>query len=482
MKYIKVTNYSTNVNRINLEKLGLSTKRNSDETIGQFGSGIKFAPIAAVRKGLRWIFTGEDSKGKYVLEYVVKDDDGIPCIFYKYEDYEKPSSFTADAGLLSWEEPFQILREVIANAIDQSTMSDLPWSLDIVDESEISANDGEFSVYITADDEMLKIVENFDKYFSTNRKPIYDVPGHFSGFKLYEPIDDNMRVYCKGVLVYTTANHEEMSSSKALFDYEFANLELNEERTVKSLFDLNSKIGRALNMIEDRKMVRNLIESVMDDENDSLYEFNYISEWALNQTPDSDYKKEMWKDSFNEVMPNHVLIGEKDNTINKVLSIKARGFIPAVIEKASKFGFLTAKGVPTALAIVGENFQYSYSDDLILYDDLITAVEILADVVPETSEAYPSNLRILEDETDCMAMTINMTKDKEDRLVLISDDVASSGNLESIIATLIHEFDHFSTGLDDGDLYGRSFRDVADKRMAQLIIQIYKLKYGEDSI
>jgi hypothetical protein len=40
MKYIKVTNKTDEVNRLKLEKLGFSTKRDNDETIGQFGSGI----------------------------------------------------------------------------------------------------------------------------------------------------------------------------------------------------------------------------------------------------------------------------------------------------------------------------------------------------------------------------------------------------------------------------------------------------------
>ena len=93
-KYIKIANKSGNVSRIALEKLGLSTKRNDPDTIGQFGSGIKYAPIAALRMGLEWIFTGTDDKGSYVLKYKVEKEDGIDCIVYDYGDYQKSSSFT----------------------------------------------------------------------------------------------------------------------------------------------------------------------------------------------------------------------------------------------------------------------------------------------------------------------------------------------------------------------------------------------------
>ena len=70
-KYIKITNHlgpDGKVSRLALEKLGLSTKRNDSETIGQFGSGIKFAPIAALRNGWEWWFTGRDDRGEYFLD------------------------------------------------------------------------------------------------------------------------------------------------------------------------------------------------------------------------------------------------------------------------------------------------------------------------------------------------------------------------------------------------------------------------------
>ena len=51
MQYIKITNDADIVPRLHLELLGVSTKRDSDDTIGQFGSGTKFAPIYALRRG-----------------------------------------------------------------------------------------------------------------------------------------------------------------------------------------------------------------------------------------------------------------------------------------------------------------------------------------------------------------------------------------------------------------------------------------------
>lgn len=480
MKFIKVTNTTNEVSRLGLEKLGLSTKRDNVETIGQFGSGVKFAPIAAIRMGLRWVFTGNDSKGSYVLEYVVKDDESIPCIFYQYEDYDKPSSFTAEAGLLSWEDPFQIIREVIANAIDEATLSNTDWRMEIVDESEIKSTLGEFSVFITADDSIMKIYNDFDKYFSVNRTPIYDVPGHYTGFKIYEPIDEYMRVYCKGVLVYCTDREdreEDAPGKSSLYDYEFNNLELNEERTVKSSFELNQRIGNALARIEDNKIVAKMIQDVISNTSNSNYEFNQMSEWNMNFSVDS--AKVIWQNMFDKIFPKHVIVDKTNSSINNLATIKAKGFEPIVVDNDAKYKFLSSKGVPTALSTVGESFKHNFTMDVDAYSILQDAVEIVLCAFDDAKEAYPNHLGVLLDkDTGCSGITLNYRGEKEDKTILIAEDLLFANDLEDIVGTLIHELDHFMTGADDGDMAGRTFRSLADKRLAQLAIQIYELKMG----
>ena len=76
-KYIRIRNTADSVSRVALEKLGFSSKRNDPNTIGQFGSGIKYAPIAALRKGWDWIFVGKDVLGSYTMKYAVEVEDGI---------------------------------------------------------------------------------------------------------------------------------------------------------------------------------------------------------------------------------------------------------------------------------------------------------------------------------------------------------------------------------------------------------------------
>ena len=90
--YIKVWNKSNGVNRLHLQYLGLSTKRDDDSTIGQFGSGIKYAPILALRKYIDLVIVGQDDDGQYELRYDTVEIKGIEVIHYDYGTYKVPSS------------------------------------------------------------------------------------------------------------------------------------------------------------------------------------------------------------------------------------------------------------------------------------------------------------------------------------------------------------------------------------------------------
>lgn len=480
MKFIKITNYDTSVNRLHLEKLGLSTKRDDEETIGQFGSGIKYAPIAALRKGLRWCFAGSDDKGNYLMEYIVKDDEGIPSIFYKYEDYEKISSFTPDAGILTWEEPFQILREVIANAIDQSKMNGNVWDLSIVDESDVVSTNNQFDVFISADESLMNIIGNFDKYFSVNREPVYVRNGTYSGFSLYPKIenDNQLRIYSKGVLVFCTENIADLfGSSLGLFDYEFPSIELNEERTVRSQYDAHHRIVSALMSIDDEAIAEDVLNKMFSSAGEGYYEFDCIPRTMYSRIRD---KNDAWINAFERKFPNSVIISKDKVTYNLMVAARSRGYELFSVDNENKFHLLQTLSIKTSEEILGEQFLYEYTTELNSYPELLKAIKIATHVIPELSLAYPSHIGVITQDTeDCLGMTINMGKPTDDRMILVSDSHAQD-SIENIIGTLVHEFDHFYHGLIDGDHNGRAFRDLADRQISKLVIRQYKIEHGLD--
>jgi hypothetical protein len=75
--------------------------------------------------------------------------------------------------------------------------------------------------------------------------------------------------------------------------------------------------------------------------------------------------------------------------------------------------------------------------------------------------------------SDILGLTINAKKPIPERQILITKTLARTGSVESIVATLMHEYDHYSTGLSDAH---PEFRDLADTRLGELIVKAYKPK------
>lgn len=478
MKYIKVTNITKNVNRLRLEKLGFSSKRDDEETIGQFGSGIKFAPIAAIRKGIDFVFAGNDSKGSYTLRYITKQEDDIESIFYKYDDYEKPSSFTADAGLLSWESDFQIYREIIANAIDESKITGENWSIEIVDVDEIAPVQGEFSVYFTATESMIEICKNHDKYFLNNRTPVFQG----ETFSLYQAIDDNMRVYCKGVLVFSSDTDLSGDSMMGLFDYEFKNIKLNEERKVSSPWEMNFEIMKALSYLSDEKLIQNTLEDLINNlyEN-KFYETNAVQSGILSHNFYGSSRE--WNDSFNSLYVDSVIAKSSECSINLRKTIESRGYEVVTIDDDNLYSFLINRGVPTYFSVLGEGFKYEFNKNLEKYPALIKAIEVVETV--DENIMIKDIVGVYEDQDkDTLGLTVSLTNESGDKykIILINEYHADNSNIQGLISTLIHEWDHYTSGVSDGDLEGRMFRDLADQRVARIFYKMYKMIKSEVNV
>jgi hypothetical protein len=458
-KYIKISNQSENVSRIALEKLGLSTKRNDPDTIGQFGSGIKYAPIAALRMGLDWIFTGQDEKGQYILKYKVEQEDGVDCIVYDYGDYKKSSSFTVDAGVLSWEDEFQIYREAIANAMDEAKTSGTTWSREIVDAKDVASNLNEFSVYITASPSMMEIYNDHDKYFLENRKALYTNEPNYNKISFYKPFDKNTHVYHKQVMVY---ENEEYTS---MFDYEVQNIKLNEMRTVSDEWTMNYRIAQAICECNDISIVKMIIQ--LSNSTKNYVEFEFTG--SMHDVDNA------WHEAWTELYGEKCIMLTPDQSINQayVSFIKEKGLDFKMISSSFFFWVLKKAGVQTIDSIAGEAINYDIDHDISNYPKLIKAIEIAARFEPGLLQLEkPIACFIPKQKDHYLGVVIN--PDTDDKQILIDRNHALNGELNEIVATVVHEYDHYETGYSDGDVIGRKFRDLADRRIGKLMTEFYK--------
>jgi hypothetical protein len=452
--YIKIANRCSEVNRLHLEKLGLSTKRNDPTTIGQFGSGIKYAPISALRMGLDFVFCGSDAKGYYNLRYKPVDEDGIESIVYDYGDYQKQSSFTVDAGCMSWDSEWQIYREVISNAKDNGD-----WTRDLV--SEIQNNPNEFAVYITASRGMMEVYEKHDYYFSDDRKVVY--LDDYTGISFLEKINSSMHHYYKSVLVNTL----ESESKVCLFDYETNNATLNEDRELKDVSTEFIKINKTIARCKDRKVVTKILDKMFEVD---LMEFSMISEFHWTYTSPSDLWKEVFYEKFSD---DAVIVSPEQSLISGFTQIiKSSGRKPVVCLTNSIYLFLSTCEINKAEDVIGEESKYDIDEDISKYPKLIEAMRIASYFEPGIND-MPNPLAVFENKNDSavVGVTINMNKETE-KQILVSSDSAADSTTKEILATIIHEYDHYSTGVSD-NMY-REFRNLADKRIANLMFKFYK--------
>jgi hypothetical protein len=467
-KYLRISNTADNVSRIGLEKLGLSTKRDNPTTIGQFGSGIKYAPIAALRNGWEWAFAGHDDDGDYLMHYSVVNESGVDCVQYDYGHYTKPSSFTLEAGTLSWTDPFQIYREAVANAMDGANEYGGVWSIDLVDK--IKNERGMFSVFITAAPELVEVYNNHDKYFSNNREPVYS---SYKNNYFYEKIDSKFRVYCLDVLVYS-------SDVKSIYDYRLDTVSLNEERTVKSEYSMQATIEMMITGCGSEGVIERIIRAACS--GDDFYEFssnsfNYLT--GVNFNP-------YWVECFHKIYgENAVILDDATSKIDISPSLKANGLKPIVVEKIAAFKLLKGAGIPTVFDKLTESVKYDIDEDLSKYPNLVHAVSVARLAEPGLETYIPSLAVFSDTDESILGMTINMHAAESDRRIIVAKRHAQTASVSNLIATLLHEYDHASTGIVDGyDQNGRLFRDLADKRIGRIVESNFKSNplYLEDGV
>ena len=453
-KYIKISNYATCVNRLSLEKLGYSSKRNDPDSIGQFGSGIKYAPISALRLGLDFIFTGHDDKGEYTLKYKTEVKDGINCIVYDYGDYTENSSFTLEAGIMSWENEFQIYREAISNAKDGEF-----WKRSIVDE--ITIEKDTFAVFITASPAMMDIYNNHDSYFCEDITKVFS----YRGGSILEKKSEGLKVFCKTVLVHKD------ESINSMFDYEMNDAQLNEERSIKSLWTNEYDIVELYSKIKDQSLQKQIIKNAMSND---YYEFKDISDgkWSIY-----DFDKS-WKEAFYSLYPeNSVILSPTLQIIDGInFTIKEHGYNPVNVKTQGLYNLLSKSGVMTAIDKLGEKIEYSIDEDISKYPNLIQAIEIAKYFEPGLEDLVnPIVVFSSKTQNYIYGQVINLNDDKTVQ-ILIEKKHAESSTIESIVGTIIHEYDHLSSEITDTQY--REFRALADDRISKLMLRFYNKPVG----
>lgn len=240
MKYIKITNTGL-IEPQALHLVGASTKKGNSSKIGQFGSGNKYALAYLLRNGYEVkIFSGEKEIVITTRKETFRDND----FNIIYIDGER-TSITTDMGKdwMFW----QALREIYSNALDEGG-SKMEFCL------EIEPKEGETHFYIDAKKDALEFVSGFDNYFATKKKVLFECKDG----KILEKSGSIANIYRRGIRCFNT-------KSTSAFDYDFTDIDIDENRLVKYNWDVEEKLWDLIFQCDNEELIMKILLQSRDE-------------------------------------------------------------------------------------------------------------------------------------------------------------------------------------------------------------------------
>jgi hypothetical protein len=224
--------------------LGASTKRQDNSKIGFFGSGLKYSIAYLLRNKIPFKVYADYQEIKFETIETSFRDSSFDVISINGEK----TSMTTEMGL-DWEAWF-VIREIYCNAIDEGESN-----IAVVTEKKCVPIEEKTVFYIACNDEFLDIVQDWDKYFSENRKDIVSFDEKLN--QIYTG-GDELIIYRKGIRCHYAPKQ------KCSFQYDMSWITINESRTIKDEWDFKWKLRKHLQESTDKKVISHLYNTIND--------------------------------------------------------------------------------------------------------------------------------------------------------------------------------------------------------------------------
>lgn len=403
-KYIKISSQGI-IDPQAFVLIGASTKRADNSKIGFFGSGLKYSISYLLRNKINFKVFAEYNEITFTTDDTKFRDQDFAVIVVNGEK----TSMTTEMGM-DWEAWF-IIREIYCNALDEGECN-----IDLTDHC--VPLEGKTVFYIEINDEFQKIIDEWDNFFSLNRK---NVVFELNNCRLF-PGGNKLIVYRKGIRCMIG------NDVKCIFNYDMDWIDINESRIIKSDWSFKDKLQQWLKKITDRHIIEHLINSV-----------NYSWEKDLSWSNDSDKYSETWK----EVIGSTILVPYENAGFWQEIVMKHPErymVVPGSMINGlkEKFG--------TAIRAVGDVGEKSYSDKFRLIEEVSKRDQyILNECLQFLKEAeydvkFPIKIvEFIRKETLGMA---------HEETIFLSTRLFEMGRKKTV-AVIIEENEHIITNLDD---------------------------------
>jgi hypothetical protein len=422
-KYILIQN-DGEIETNSFELIGASTKRGEHGKIGFFGSGLKYSIAYMMRQGIEFrVFSGENE-----LKFTTHPEQLKGHTFDRICINDTPTSYTVTMGP-TWTEDWFVLREIYCNAIDESNCQ-------LIKETDaVNSVEGKTRIYIELTQKLQSIIDNWDRYFSDEREPFFTNEDTYTSFIGTEDIEGRNKqkvivfnktegvIYRKGVRCYVRKG--------LLFDYHFEFLNINEDRTAKSIAGMSYCIAYLIGRLINETYVKSILRTAIDDEPCKEY---YDIETSR---PDNGFSEKWVKFSKDNVLVVKEVSGKFAQELQKTK--KEVFLIPAFFARDLKKQFpeTVIIGMGRAIGDVGmSDIDKTPKMDFLLKEVLLSLKQMNYEV------PYDITVVQFNDEN-----TLGQA-DLKEKQIFLSDRVFDMGRRE-IAMTLIEETEHIYSQQED---------------------------------
>lgn len=390
--------------------IGASTKRDNENLIGFYGSGNKHSIATLLNRNIDFkVFSGEK---EIKFSTVSKDFRGksFDVIYVNGQE----TSLTTTMGGNDWNSAFAPIREIYSNAMDEDKDASLKATSEIIPES------GYTKFFIEMTKDVRHFYNNIHLYFCNHNSKVLYSDGKNSVFENTD--EGKVRIFRKSILSHLD------EKKKAIFHYNIDDIDINESRVIKYVWQIESKVANILKKCDNMSVINRLLTS-LNGANSGYLEHECVWETFSN-----------FSNAWEEVVKNKKFAPVEFLQMFEEKDLKGRYQLPMKLLKALKTQFeeLDILG----LSSKSETSFVEIEPKEILVNKVLDAIDLLKNTDYKNRFDYKINIKYVKFFDN---HTLGLA---EDGVIYLSTKL-DTYSIDEVAKIIIEENEHNLTGYAD---------------------------------